>query len=73
MPLVGTWIEIAILLSRLRRMPVVPLVGTWIEIDSVQYPSQTQQVVPLVGTWIEIFAAHPELQMCSRAPRGHVD
>ena len=54
MPLVGTWIEISIILPAVERKEVVPLVGTWIEIYEECYDALSRIVVPLVGTWIEM-------------------
>ena len=54
-PLVGTWIEIAIICILKPHTGVVPLVGTWIEIQDAYRICARRLVVPLVGTWIEIF------------------
>ena len=73
-PLVGTWIEIAIICILKPHTGVVPLVGTWIEIVLPSLISSIPAVVPLVGTWIEIKPAasnrHP---MHRRSPCGNVD
>ena len=54
-PLVGAWIEIAILGLSGAPASVAPLVGAWIEILSKIPKSANDIVAPLVGAWIEIF------------------
>ena len=73
-PLVGTWIEIAIICILKPHTGVVPLVGTWIEIVLPSLISSIPAVVPLVGTWIEILPDRsPSQRRICRSPCGNVD
>ena len=53
-PLVGAWIEIAMVAPMLTTDAVAPLVGAWIEIVELFADQTEQSVAPLVGAWIEI-------------------
>ena len=71
-PLVGTWIEIEIVMlisTGLRSCP------SWARgLKSREAAGQLLSVVvPLVGTWIEIPKKRGGIPALGRAPRGHVD
>ena len=67
-PLVGTWIEIAVDVDNPNLTAVVPLVGTWIEIRKHPKTPVWTFVVPLVGTWIEICGSCPKKRCNKSSP-----